>query len=72
MKNQMINLINALQIFLKYGSHPYPTHCEHDVLLIPHYKIDEISTQDVSELKQLGFQWLPEHDCFGSYRFGSA
>lgn len=28
----MEDLIKALQIFLKYSTNKYPTHCEHDVL----------------------------------------
>ena len=30
----MEKLIEALQIFLKYGNPDYPTHCEHDELTI--------------------------------------
>jgi hypothetical protein len=30
----MNDLIEALQIFAKYGNPDYPTHCEHDTLMI--------------------------------------
>jgi len=66
----MSDLIKALQIFLKYGDPEFPTHCEHDVLLvnIDHRKISE---EDKKELYFLHFYYSKEYDCFISYRFGS-
>ncbi len=65
-------LIEALQIFLKYKNKKYPTHCEHDVLMVGGYTQEEISEQDTERLNELGFSWSDEHDCFVSYRFGRA
>lgn len=68
----MEDLIKALQIFLKYNNAKWPTHCEHDVLMIMGVEKDEVSNEDTEELKSLGFSWNEEYDCFASYRFGSA
>jgi hypothetical protein len=63
-------LIEALQIFLKYGNSSYPTYCEHDVL---HIAIDpeKVSEDDKRRLDELGFfvgkEW-PDH--FISFRYG--
>lgn len=68
----MDQLIEALQIFLKYGNVAYPTHCEHDVMFInPHYSRDDMSEEDVERLDQLGFFWDEDIDGFKSYRYGS-
>ena len=50
----MSKLIQALQIFLKYGDPSHPTHCEHDLLSI---MIDPniVSDEDKKSLEQLGF-----------------
>lgn len=66
----MTKLIEALQIFLKYGNPAYPTHCEHDTLFV---LIDpaSVSEVDIERLDELGFQ--PTDDgSFRSYRYGSA
>lgn len=68
----MENLIRALQIFLKYGNPPYPTHCEHDVLCIVGIDQDDVSQEDHAELDKLGFFVSEEYDCYISFRFGSA
>jgi DNA-binding protein YbaB len=62
-------LIKALQIFLKYGDIPYPTHCSHDVLTVC---VDPsiVSDEDKAELDELGF--FEEDNCFQSFRYGSA
>ena len=68
----MNDLIEALQIFLKYDNPDYPTHCEHDMMLV---MIDPqiVSTDDSIRLDALGFFISTEHsDCFASYKFGSA
>lgn len=69
---EMEDLIKALQIFLKYKNERWPTHCEHDVLAIMGVHIDDVSAQDVEELKTLGFEWDDQEDHFYSFRFGSA
>ena len=66
----MSNLITALQILLRYGNPPYPTHCEHDKLTICGIDPQEVTYQDKQELEKLGFDYNDE--CFYSYRYGSA
>jgi len=68
----MENLIAALQIFLKYGNHQFPTHCEHDVMWIIGIEPKMVSEEDTVELKRLGFSIDQSDDCFKSYYFGSA
>lgn len=68
----MSDLIAALQIFLKYKDEQFPTHCEHDVLLIMGITKEEISEEDVVKLYRLNFSWFNEFNCWGSFRFGSA
>lgn len=68
----MEDLIKALQIFLKYNNEEWPTHCEHDVLLVVGITEDEVSDNDKKELDELGFIWFEEYDSWGSYRYGSA
>lgn len=68
----MNDLIKALTIFAKYKDDHYPTHCEHDVLLIMGISLDEVSEEDQAELDRLGFHWNTEFDCWGSFRYGSA
>lgn len=68
----MDDLIEALQIFRKYGNPDYPTHCEHDELWI---MIDPelVSEEDRIRLDSLGF-WANGDGTptFKSYKFGSA
>ena len=66
----MEQLIRALQIFLKYGNPDYPTHCEHDEMLICGIDPDKVSDEDKVTLKELGF-FISEGG-FMSHRFGSA
>lgn len=66
----MDKLIEALTIFLKYGNPSYPTHCEHDELMV---MIDPalVSAEDKALLDGLGF--IPNDEgYFTSFRFGSA
>lgn len=67
----MEQLIEALQILLKYGNPTYPTHCEHDVLcvLIPPR---DVSPEDRQKLNGLGFIGGDDDDYFVSFRYGSA
>jgi len=69
----MNDLIEALQIFAKYQEKTAnPTHCEHDVLMVVGVAADALSADDFVRLDKLGFLWMNEYDCWGSYRFGSA
>jgi hypothetical protein len=69
----MSQLIEALNIFLKYGDPTYPTHCEHDVLTICGIKPGDVSDEDKTKLDELGFFVGKEFpDSFISFRFGSA
>jgi hypothetical protein len=68
----MEQLIEALQIFLKYKNSKYPTHCEHDVLYIMEVSKEDVSPEDVRKLKKLGFFWSKDEDCFMSFHYGSA
>lgn len=67
----MEDLIKALTIMMKYldGYHlDYPTHCEHDELIVC-VNPDKISEEDLNELDKLGFtagdEWMI------SYKYGS-
>lgn len=65
-------LIEAFTIFRKYGNPGWPTHCDHDVMLV---LVDPklVSEEDKVRLEKLGFfvgeEWP---DSFTSFRFGSA
>jgi hypothetical protein len=67
----MEKLIEALQIFLKYGNPEYPTHCEHDVLYVYYVKPQDVSEEDIAKLDELGFHPDKEFNCFKSFRYGS-
>ncbi len=66
----MKNLIEALQIFLKYGNPEYPTHCEHDELYVD---IDPelVSEEDIKKLEELGFYTDDNKEGFYSFKYGS-
>jgi len=70
----MGDLIEALQILLKYGNAYNPTHCEHDDLLIVDIDPQLVSSADRVRLKELGFTVTEAYGepCFHSFRFGSA
>lgn len=68
----MEDLIKALQIFLKYGNPEFPTHCEHDILMIADIDPEKVSEEDIKELDKLGFFISEQYDSFVSFRFGSA
>ena len=69
----MKDLIEALQIFLKYGNPAYPTICEHYTLYITD-EIDpkEVSQEDIERLKKLVFIVTVDNSQFYSFKFGSA
>lgn len=68
----MEKLIEALQIFLKYGNPQWPTHCEHDVLWICGIQWSDILSEDQEKLKELGFFYDESDDAIQSFRYGSA
>lgn len=71
----MKQLIEALQILLKYGNPAYPTHCEHDVMQIVGIDPDDVSFQDKEKLDELGFDYGDFEgtgNCFYSFKYGSA
>lgn len=74
----MEQLIEALQIFLKYGNPNYPTHCERDILYIVGIDPNIVSEEDKSRLKELGFTTGSEeasetdYEQFYSFKYGSA
>lgn len=67
----MDDLIQALQIFRKYGNPQRPTHCEHDVMYIPISPAD-VSEEDLATLANLGFFPTGDGETFQSFKFGSA
>jgi hypothetical protein len=68
----MDKLIEALQIFLKYGNPHRPTYCEHDELTICEIDPAVVSDEDKAKLKDLGFFVSERDECFKSFRYGSA
>lgn len=70
----MKDLIEALTILLKYGNPNYPTHCEHDVMVICGIDPDDVSDTDQAKLDELGFNISKEYGerSFISHKFGSA
>ncbi len=65
----MKEIIQALQIFLKYGNPHSPFHCEHDTLYVM-IEPQIVSVEDKAALRELGF--IAASDNFVSHRFGSA
>lgn len=66
----MKDLIAALLIISKYTDDDYnPTHCEHDHLYVTCTRKNEVTPEDLEELKRLGFH-EGEYG-FESYRFGA-
>jgi len=64
----MKELIKALEIFDKYGAEG--TICDHDVLYVPITQ-DEMSSDDIDRLNELGFIYNSD-DCFWlSHKWGS-
>lgn len=67
-------LIEALNIFLKYGDPDSPTHCEHDRLVICGIAPEDVSEEDIEKLFELGFVVACPFgpSVFQSYKYGSA
>lgn len=63
-------LVEALNIFLKYGDVDYPTYCEHDVLMV-YVNPSVVSEEDIKRLDELGF-FVSDEACFKSFKYGSA
>lgn len=64
----MEDLIEALNILLKYGNPKYPTHCEYDVLSVD-VDPNKVMEEDMKRLDELGF--IPDGEGhFKSFRFG--
>lgn len=68
----MEDLIQALQILIKYGNPKRPISCRHDILTIisidPHW----VSKEDKSKLERIGFFVGSDYDgkeCFQSHRY---
>lgn len=68
----MSKLIEALQIFLKYGDPEYPTNCSHDELTICGIDPAMVSDEDKAKLDSLGFFVDESDESFKSFKFGSA
>lgn len=69
----MDKLIEALQIFLKYGNEEYPTYCSHDTLHVVGIEKSQVSPEDHTRLEELGFFWDEEPEGgYISFRYGSA
>lgn len=70
----MEELIEALQIFLKYGNPTFPIICEHEVLHINGIYPENVSDEDKNKLRKLGFiSGTPYgYASFYSYKYGSA
>lgn len=71
----MKDLIEALNIFLKYQDEHWPTRCEHDVLCVVGITEEEVSEDDKRRLNELGFFFLEDaagEPGWGSFRFGIA
>ena len=67
----MEDLIEALQIFLKYGNLHYPTEVGYQELYIRGIEPDAVSVEDTARLSELGFFVREGDKCFESYRFGT-
>jgi hypothetical protein len=67
----MKQLIEALQILLKYKDDEFPTGCEHDEFYV-YVDPDLVSVEDTKRLEELGFYASGFNECFISTKYGSA
>jgi len=69
----MSDLLEAIQIFLKYGNADYPFQCTHDTLYVCGYDISEFDKDDLFRLDELGFIVTDDFgdSDFKSYKYGS-
>ena len=68
----MEDLIEALNIFIKYSIVKWPTTCSHDVFAIMEVTEEQVSKEDKARLDELGFLFSEDEECWISFRFGSA
>lgn len=66
----MKDLIEALQIFLKYTQAEYPSSCDHDIFRI-YVNPKIVSKEDKKILEKLGFHPEAKNECFYSFKYGS-
>lgn len=67
----MERLIEALNIFIKYGNKERPFYCADEELRVHGYKLEEISEEDIKKLDSLSFYWHKYEEYFYSFEFGS-
>lgn len=67
----MKNLIEALNIFLSHGDIKYPINCSHEEMAICGYDIYSFSKEEITRLKELGFEYNDEEEYFYSFLYGS-
>lgn len=67
----MDELIESLQILAKYTTDKYPTHCEHDILMVPSVQWDKLTDEDATSLDKMGWHDSEEYGCVASFRYGS-
>lgn len=68
----MSNLIQALVIFMSYKNVQFPTHCEHDLLMVVGIPQEDVSDDHIAQLERLHFTWNTEYECWSSGFYGSA
>lgn len=68
--DQLIESLTILKKYMRKGA--FPTHCEHDTLMVMVPFDAEVSPEDVARLAELGFHADEEHEYWASFRFGSA
>lgn len=67
----MKNLIEALEIFLKYDSKGFPIEYFADTICISNINKDIISKEDLEKLLNLGFFWSETSKCFKCFTYRS-
>jgi hypothetical protein len=66
------DLIEALQILLKYGDSKWPTSCVQDILGVTCVDPSIVSVGDIKRLNELGFRISKTGEYFVSFRFGNS
>jgi hypothetical protein len=68
----MKELVEAFQIFLKYGNPSYPINCQHDIMRVYlDVSFDTIDKNDIKRLIEIGFEYDDDFGCFQSTKYGS-
>ena len=62
-------LRQALQIFMKYNLKDVLQHNKHTIMVIYGVSKEEVSSEDIQKLKELGFNWLTEYGGWGSFNY---